>query len=818
MDIKKTNSNTDSSNFIELSGSEHSSVNNKINIKITTGSIISSPLFRRFLTPIVITMTAFAVAVYIFAVPYLKNLVYSLEEKSVQTNLKNIHELIEANSLAIDAYKKSVTSAHKRQLRNITLFMETYLKNKYNQVQQEIITEEEAQWTALEDLKAFRYGKNDYVWVADYNGFYLSHPDPKMNMEDFSQVRDVFGNYVLTPLIDQARESGEGYNSFWWQRLDVDLPAEKLTYAKLFPQWEWVIGTGVYLDDLETEVILRKEKMVDELRQILQKITIAKTGYMYIFDAWNNIIIHPDEKLENTDMSSWKNPSTGNLLVEDLKAASKGLNNKVAYLWEHPIKNSGKMHEKIDWITHVDAFDWYVVASVYTDELNHSSILLRDRIMILSGLVVMLSIFSVALLMIRLLYPIRRLSYTAGLVEAGDLTAHTEVEGNDEISYLSKAFNSMIDQLREIINKLDQKVLERTRDLNEANEELTSTVGKLGQYNHEVTQLNHMAEKLHACNSMEEIYLVIVDTLSGLFHNAAGILYLNISANDNHEVLKPVARWGKHSNATSSYSLTECRSIDEKAIVIVNKPNDSETPCEHIHAEPPYVSICMPLFGQSEILGMINLIFVNVLNKMLPKEKEDALRNWKRVATTATDHLAMAIANMKLREKLQELSVRDDLTGLFNRRYMEETLQREFIQSQRSKRPIGVVILDVDFFKQFNDTYGHKAGDIVLVELAGLLSNTIRKGDIVCRYGGEEFLIIMPGISASTTMERAETVRTRVERELKIIYNDEWLPITISLGAAAFPDHGRTPEDVIKAADDALYKAKDDGRNRVFSA
>jgi diguanylate cyclase (GGDEF)-like protein len=793
-------------------------VKKKSYTNISTGSIISSPLFRRFLTPIIITMMAFTMAVYIFAVPYLKNLVYSLEEKSVQTNLKNIHELIEANYLAIKAYKKSVTSAHKRQLKNITLFMETYLKNKYEQVQKGIITEDEAQLTALEELRVFRYGQNDYVWVADYNGFYLSHPDPNMNMEDFSQVRDVFGNYVLTPLIQQAMEKGEGYNSFWWQRLEVDLPAEKLTYAKLFPQWEWVIGTGVYLDDLETEIILRKEKMVDELRQILNKITIAKTGYMYIFDSWNNIIIHPDAGIENTDMSSWKNPSTGNLLADDLKSAAHTSNNKVAYMWEHPSDTSGKMYDKIDWIMHVNDFEWYVVASVYTDELNNSSILLRNRIMLLAGAVVIFSIVIVSLLMVRLLYPIRLLSHTVGLVEAGDLTAHTEVKGNDEISFLSKAFNSMIDQLREIINKLDQKVLERTRDLNGANSELTSTVGKLEEYNQEMNQLNQMSDKLHSCRSMEEIYLVIVDTLSGLFHHASGILYINISDNDNHRMLKPAAKWGRHTCYNSEHPFSECRSIEEEKVVIVNKPDEAKESCDHIKTEPPYVSICMPLIGHNEVLGMINLIFNNALQKMLPKEKEDALKNWKRAATTATDHLAMALANMKLREKLQELSVRDDLTGLFNRRYMEETLQREFMQSQRSKRSIGIVILDVDFFKQFNDTYGHKAGDIVLVELANLLANTIRKGDVVCRYGGEEFLIILPGSSASTTIERAETVRSRVERELKIIYNDEWLPITISLGAAAFPDNGRTPDEVLKAADVALYKAKDDGRNRVFSA
>jgi len=785
---------------------------------ITSGSIITSPLFRRFLTPIILTMIGFTVAVYVFAVPYLNKLVYSLEEKSVQTNLDNIHELIEANSLAIEAYKKSVMSAHKRQLKNITLFMETYLENKYDQVQQGIISEDEAQLTALEELRAFRYGNNDYVWVADYHGFYLSHPDPKVHMEDFSKVRDVFGNYVLAPLIQQAMEKGEGYNSFWWQRLVNDLPAEKLTYAKLFPQWEWVIGTGVYLDDLETEIILRKEKMVEELRQILKRITIAKTGYMYVFDAWGNIIIHPDKILENTDISSLSNPTTGNTIADDLMDASHKSENMVVHKWNRPDDKANFVYDKIEWVTHIDDFDWYVVASVYMDEINNSSILLRDRILILAAVVVLFSILIVSLLMSRLCKPIRRLSYTAGLVKAGDLTAQSDVTGKDEIGYLANAFNSMVTQLREIIQNLDKKVLERTQDLNQANEELTSTVGKLEQYNLEVTQLNHMAEKLHACHSLEEIYLVIVDSLSGLFHQASGILYVYLPDKEDNRILKPVAKWGKHTYPVSEHPLHKCRSIEEGKIVIINMPDDPFAPCEHIHAQLPYVSICMPLFGQNEVLGMINLLYTDTIQKLLPREREDMLKNWKRLATTATDHLAMALANMTLREKLQDLSVRDDLTGLFNRRFMEETLQREFMQSQRSKRSIGIVLMDVDFFKQFNDTYGHKAGDVVLVELAGLLTRTIRKGDVVCRYGGEEFLLILPGTSAEKAMERAESVREKVERELRIIHNDEWLPITISLGVATFPDNGRSPDEVIKAADDALYKAKEKGRNRAISA
>jgi diguanylate cyclase (GGDEF)-like protein len=251
---------------------------------------------------------------------------------------------------------------------------------------------------------------------------------------------------------------------------------------------------------------------------------------------------------------------------------------------------------------------------------------------------------------------------------------------------------------------------------------------------------------------------------------------------------------------------------------MIDMPGDNVRPCEHLHVEPPYVSICMPLIGQNGKLGMINLLYTNGNQRRPSGEKAHSLSNWRRLATTAADHLAMAIANMKLREELQNLSIRDGLTGLFNRRYMEESLAREFNQAERSKKPVGIIIMDVDFFKQFNDTYGHHAGDLVLVELAKLLRDNTRKGDIVCRYGGEEFLIILPGTPFDKIIQRAEMIRDKVQRELRIEHNGEWLPITISLGAAACPDHGSSPEEVIKTADDALYRAKDQGRNRLVYA
>lgn len=775
------------------------------------GSILTSPLFRRFLVPIVLTMLCFAVGVYFYAVPYLKDLVYSLEEKAVKTDLENIQSLIQANALAIDAYKKSVTSAHKRQLKNITLFTETYLKNKFEQVQNGLITEDEAQWSALEELRKFRYGNNDYVWVADFKGFYLSHPDPKMNMEDFSQVRDVFGNFVLAPLIQQAMEKGEGYNSFWWQRLENDLPAEKLAYARIFPQWEWVIGTGVYLDDLEAEILLRKEKMIEELRQILKPITIAKTGYLYIFDSWDNVIIHPDSQLENSDMASWINPVTKNKLSQDLETASHSSAQKLAYKWNRETDKKNYIYDKIDWVTHVPEFDWYVVASVYTEELNESSLLLRNRILILAGGVVFLSIIIVSILMSRLLNPLRRLSATAKLVEAGDLNAQSSVVGDDEIGILAKSFNSMVLQLKGHIEQLDNKVLERTK-------ELTATVGQLEHHNWEVTQLNCMAENLQACHSVDDIYQVIQDSISNLFKQASGVLYINNDNDGKQEFIK-IKSWGEPGSQADSFSSRGCKCLQYGKVQLFDIPDATEDKCHLADEELPYKYLCMPLQGQNKVMAIIRLILSERDSESSENEPDVTyLQNLKRLAITVADHLAMALANMKLQERLKGLSVRDGLTGLFNRRYMEETLEREFDSAERDSHPIGVIMLDVDFFKNFNDTYGHEAGDIVLIELANLLVKSVRKGDVVCRYGGEEFVVILPGPPSERAIERAETIRQKVEDELRIKYHEHTFKLTISLGAAFYPEHGSTPEAVLKAADVALYKAKEGGRNMALQA
>ena len=179
---------------------------------------------------------------------------------------------------------------------------------------------------------------------------------------------------------------------------------------------------------------------------------------------------------------------------------------------------------------------------------------------------------------------------------------------------------------------------------------------------------------------------------------------------------------------------------------------------------------------------------------------------------------ALVLNNAQLREALREQSIRDSLTGLFNRRYMEETLKREISRVTRHLHPLGIIMIDIDHFKRFNDTHGHAAGDALLSELGRFLQSHIRGEDVACRYGGEEFILIMPDASLEAARQRAELLRQEANglRVRDAAQTHEG--ITLSIGVAVFPQHGRTMETVLLAADAALYRAKQEGRDQVAVA
>lgn len=184
----------------------------------------------------------------------------------------------------------------------------------------------------------------------------------------------------------------------------------------------------------------------------------------------------------------------------------------------------------------------------------------------------------------------------------------------------------------------------------------------------------------------------------------------------------------------------------------------------------------------------------------------------------ANNEMSRQLEEIKyLRMKLQEEAVRDPLTGLFNRRYLTETLVREFAHARREDYDISFMLLDIDHFKKFNDMYGHATGDLAIKAVAKQLTSRARAGGIPCRMGGEEFLLVMPGILDEVAQLRAEYFRDQI-MALPIPYGDQILNLTVSIGIASFPKNGETWEELYEAVDQALYRAKQNGRNRVECA
>jgi len=223
------------------------------------------------------------------------------------------------------------------------------------------------------------------------------------------------------------------------------------------------------------------------------------------------------------------------------------------------------------------------------------------------------------------------------------------------------------------------------------------------------------------------------------------------------------------------------------------------------------------MVGHGDTLGVLHLEFAGDAFETEPgSENPEAIA--QRLGTTVAGQIALSLASLRLRDTLRDQSVRDPLTGLFNRRFMEESLEREMQRSVRKNHPVSVLFADLDNFKRFNDTFGHDAGDHVLKTVADLFRKSVRVDDVVCRYGGEEFSFILPESSSENAVIRANELRETTKQMGMDYQNRDLGAVTLSIGVATFPEHGETAEEVLKTADKCLYAAKSEGRDRVSVA
>ena len=347
--------------------------------------------------------------------------------------------------------------------------------------------------------------------------------------------------------------------------------------------------------------------------------------------------------------------------------------------------------------------------------------------------------------------------------------------------------------------------------LEQANDELQHHADELEQRGQEMSLLAQMGELLESCQSLDEAYAVVARIAEPLFAGDAGAMYSLVSSGTAAEA---VARWGTPPPTRSVFHPTDCWALRRGRLHVVHD-GDPGLRCPHVEEPVPAGLLCAPLTAQTETLGLLH---VQVRRRAAGKARAARLADRERLVKTLGEQLALALANIRLRATLRDQSLRDSLTGLFNRRYMEESLDREIRRATREGYGLGVLLADLDNFKQLNDAFGHAAGDDVLRQIGRHLSTAVRGEDIACRFGGEEFVVILPRAGLDVAYRRAEALREGVKAGSLDEPGRLYPTATMSVGVAAYPDHGTSVAQLILAADSAMYLAKAQGRDRVVLA
>jgi diguanylate cyclase (GGDEF)-like protein len=366
----------------------------------------------------------------------------------------------------------------------------------------------------------------------------------------------------------------------------------------------------------------------------------------------------------------------------------------------------------------------------------------------------------------------------------------------------------MQEKISKLNTDLEHRVAQRTQELARSDEQLRHSLEELQEYTKEIEAINELVQLLQSCLTLDEARQQASRILQQFFPSGA-MLMLNSSRN----LLDVVLSWGTAAVKPGPFAPESCWAMRKGCVHLV-QPNNFSLACGHVDQASASRHLCVPMVAQGDSLGVLSIDDPQLCDSAHPR----LIQRKKELATTVAEQISLAFANLTLRETLKYQAVRDPLTGLFNRRHMEESLERELRRAARNAKPVTVLMIDIDHFKLFNDTFGHEAGDILLRELGSLFSSVIRGGDIACRYGGEEFLLILAEASLEAGYERAVKLKEQVAI-LQVRHRGETLRrITISIGVAGYPQHGTSAAQIVRSADQALYRAKADGRDRVVVA
>ncbi len=344
--------------------------------------------------------------------------------------------------------------------------------------------------------------------------------------------------------------------------------------------------------------------------------------------------------------------------------------------------------------------------------------------------------------------------------------------------------------------------------LRDSHEQLSAALLQTQRLGDSMQRLQQFGELLQTCRNLDELREGVPTALAGVLPDVGGRLAL---LNPSQNLLAIGAHWGEHGLlAESVFAPEDCWALRRGSAYPLAGVSGSFV-CKHMHwpnlDQPGASYLCIPLVAQGEMIGVLTLDASRTL---------DATE--RRLGMAAAEQLALALANLRLQDTLRTQSIRDPLTSLFNRRYLEVSLERELVRAERRSLSLAVLMLDLDQFKRFNDTFGHDAGDALLAQFAEVLRRSTRSEDIACRYGGEEFTAILLESGTDAARKRAEQIRVATAA-MQVEHRQQKLGrVTVSIGIAIFPQDARSSEELLRRADAALYQAKNLGRDRIVCA
>ena len=710
--------------------------------------------------------------------------IYSVVRTTIERNIEK--ELENSTRTILNMVKTAIDASIRNHLRAIAENNRDIINDLYNKANNQLMSHRDAKNRAKQILLSQSIGKSGYIYCIDHRGIIKVHPKDELIGTDLSK-----NDFIKVQKIKKI-----GYIEYDWANPGEEGKRAKALYMTYFAPWDWIISVSSYRDEF-------KELLsTEDFKQNILSITFGKTGYPYIIDSQGLLVIHP--KLSGTNIFNSKDEN-GRMFIQEICERKNG---KIIYPWKNP--DEIKAREKLVIFNYIPELDWIVASSSYLEEFYHPLTTIAYSIGATVLIMFTLIIPITWLVSSRLAKPLQEMITLFETGAQSGFTRRLDVKWGGEMDEVAKNYNRFIGTLETTRQQLQKSHSELEKRVEERTEELSSWIRELEKRNSEDALLREMGEMIQVCNTSEEIYKVLKQYCNLFFPDTSGCLNIYKKSDTT---LAPVVSWGDPDDRSTPFLSEECWALRKGKSYLV-KAEEPSLICSHLKDAPNRDALCTPLMVREEVLGLLLIMVPPNASLASGAGSRPILESKQSLAITISEHLALALVNIRLRENLKRQSILDPLTGLYNRRFLSDNLKREIHNMKRHNYSIGVLMIDVDHFKKFNDTYGHECGDAVLSELGRFLQDNIRRNDIACRYGGEEFVLILSRVQQDQVLAIAQKLCLSIRENLKVRWQNTTHTITVSIGASlCSPD--QSAEGSLNNADHALYRAKTNGRDQV---